>query len=236
MCYNGTSEFLVGFIMLIGKDVSASVVERMEGSSHLYRVDVEGTSAIAYMPMEGSDTIKGRAIATFNMENGEKSFLIAPYGAELYRSDIMELIPGASNIACLYEKSCGAVVFMGSGLARNYLLIENRRHNWGFPKGHMECGEEEMDTAAREIYEETGLTPKFIEGFRESVSYYVRETVRKTSVYYIAESKTDKVSIPAFEISSYKMLPLKDALEQLTYRSERALLMRADEFLTEKGY
>ena len=39
------------------------------------------------------------------------------------------------------------------------MLIKNKRSaNWGFPKGHIEGIESELETALREISEETGLT------------------------------------------------------------------------------
>jgi 8-oxo-dGTP pyrophosphatase MutT (NUDIX family) len=47
----------------------------------------------------------------------------------------------------------------------NVLLVQGRMSKrWGFPKGHPEMGEELKDTAARELYEETGiqLDPDFL--------------------------------------------------------------------------
>lgn len=58
---------------------------------------------------------------------------------------------------CLYEKSCGAVVYHEDDGERKYLLIRNRSQNVGFPKGHIEYGETELQTVEREILEETGL-------------------------------------------------------------------------------
>ncbi|MGI5898445.1 MAG: bis(5'-nucleosyl)-tetraphosphatase [Christensenellales bacterium] len=228
--------------MYLGRDVSASLLGRVEGTNSaesLYcaRIDgLEAVSAVAYKPGEDTEGIKGRVIATFKAKNGEHTCFIAPYGVEKYLPDIVALFPRASDITCLFEKSCGAVVFMGRGSERIYLLIENRRHNWGFPKGHVEPGENEHDTAAREIHEETGLTPAFVDGFRQTVSYYVKDTVRKTAVYFVAETHSDNVRIPAGEISSYRFAPLRDALFQLTYKSEKSLLLKADSFLQSKDY
>ena len=57
-----------------------------------------------------------------------------------------------------HEKSCGAVVFSRFDGAWHVLLI---RHDHGrhtsFPKGHVEAGETERQTAEREIFEETGV-------------------------------------------------------------------------------
>ena len=65
-----------------------------------------------------------------------------------------------------HEKSCGAVVFTMVGDTLKYLLVHSVNGFWGFPKGHVEAGESEYDTAKREIREETGVNVTFIDGFR----------------------------------------------------------------------
>ena len=74
------------------------------------------------------------------------------------------------------EKSCGAVVFTrrDDGEIR-YVLVQQHSGRYCFPKGHVEAGETEHQTALREIWEETGLRPQILPGFRESESYEVRK-------------------------------------------------------------
>ena len=62
------------------------------------------------------------------------------------------------------EKSAGAIIYrMENGVAQ-YLLLhytpssKGKRGQWGFAKGHVEAGETEIQTAKREIAEETGIT------------------------------------------------------------------------------
>ena len=59
-----------------------------------------------------------------------------------------------------YEKSCGAVVVDRSGPQPLYLLVLQGAGHWSPPKGHVEEGEDEQETAMREIKEETGLDVK----------------------------------------------------------------------------
>ena len=63
------------------------------------------------------------------------------------------------------EKSCGAVVYRYNNDVLEVLLIRHRfGGHWSFPKGHVEEGENEFQTALREVKEETGLTmlnPRF---------------------------------------------------------------------------
>ena len=51
-----------------------------------------------------------------------------------------------------YEKSCGAVVFTRIDNNIKYLLIQNLEGIYGFPKGHVEDGESETQTAIREVF------------------------------------------------------------------------------------
>ena len=69
------------------------------------------------------------------------------------------------------EKSCGAVVYYEAAGERLYLLEEMRAGHYSMPKGHVEPGESEAETAEREIGEETGLAVTADTGFRACESY-----------------------------------------------------------------
>lgn len=52
-------------------------------------------------------------------------------------------------------KKCGIILYNEN--IKKYFLVYGRKSNkWGFPKGHMEEGETEEETALREFFEETG--------------------------------------------------------------------------------
>ena len=86
------------------------------------------------------------------------------------------------------EKSCGVVLyrFADSGSVE-ILLLHYPGGHWDFPKGHMEEGEKEIQTALRELEEETGIkNVKIIDDFRGKIHYFfVRngETISKIVVY-----------------------------------------------------
>ena len=69
------------------------------------------------------------------------------------------------------EKSCGALVYRITQNGQKELLFIKHRHgtHWSFPKGHMEEGENEVQTALREVKEETGLDIDLEGDFRPSV-------------------------------------------------------------------
>ena len=58
------------------------------------------------------------------------------------------------------EQSIGAVIKYDSTEDQDsseFLLLRNRRGFWGFPQGHKERGESEIQTLTREVFEETGI-------------------------------------------------------------------------------
>ena len=67
------------------------------------------------------------------------------------------------------EISCGAIVFTNENNVRKYVIIRGvgmYQGFCGFPKGHMEAGETERETALREVKEETGLDVVLYDDFR----------------------------------------------------------------------
>ena len=82
------------------------------------------------------------------------------------------------------EKSCGPLVYRKKQDRLELLLIRHKNGgHWSFPKGHVETGETEPQTALREIKEETGLDVGLCEGFRQSVEYFPKPHVKKPVSY-----------------------------------------------------
>lgn len=56
------------------------------------------------------------------------------------------------------EKSCGCIIYKYDKNKRMFLLIHQKHGDYiGFPKGHVELDESEIETAIREVKEETNL-------------------------------------------------------------------------------
>jgi 8-oxo-dGTP pyrophosphatase MutT (NUDIX family) len=55
--------------------------------------------------------------------------------------------------------SAGAVIYRHTQQGPEFLLVQSAKSSpaWGFPKGHVEKGEELLDTAHREVREEAGV-------------------------------------------------------------------------------
>lgn len=134
------------------------------------------------------------------------------------------------------EKSAGAIVFRKDENKIFYLLLNYGNH-WDFPKGNIEQGENEQETAKREIKEETGLNVEFINGFREKIGYfYVRDgdRISKTVIYFLAEAKSEDIRL-SFEHKGFKWLKFEEALNLTTFNNSKNILEKANNFLTGKG-
>ena len=55
------------------------------------------------------------------------------------------------------EKSCGGIIYKQENEVYKFLRIKPILGHWGFSKCHVEDGETEVETAIREIKEETGF-------------------------------------------------------------------------------
>lgn len=80
------------------------------------------------------------------------------------------------------EKSCGCIVFHEGKV----LIVRSLNGFYGFPKGHVEGNETEIETAIRETLEETGVNVKVDSSERFGISYTVKNDVPKIVVYFMA--------------------------------------------------
>lgn len=134
------------------------------------------------------------------------------------------------------EKSCGALVYRKKQEKYELLLIKHRcGGHWSFPKGHVELGENELQTALREIKEETGLSVSLLDGFRHSVEYFPKPHVKKQVVYFLGHPEVDDtVRRQEEEISEYQWCLLDEADRMVTFKNDKNLIRQAKQFLAVK--
>ena len=131
-----------------------------------------------------------------------------------------------------YEKSCGAVVFTRENGEIKYVLAQALGGHYGFPKGHVEQGETEEETALREVYEEVHLRPTLIEGFRTVSEYDIPHSdVHKQVVFFLGEYRDQEIVIQKEELQRAPLLPFREAMDTLTFEDNKRILMEAHEFL-----
>ncbi|RZD38895.1 MAG: diadenosine tetraphosphate hydrolase [Methanobacteriota archaeon] len=130
------------------------------------------------------------------------------------------------------EKSCGLVVFNSNKI----LLLKYSSNNtqgegghWDFPKGHVEQNETELETALRELEEETGISKvEIIADFRHSISYTFSrrsESISKEVIFFLASTVEKRVTL-SHEHIDYAWLDFNNALEKLTYENARQILKK----------
>ena len=132
-----------------------------------------------------------------------------------------------------YEKSCGAIVFKEIDNECKILLIGFMHDNelrWGFPKGHVENNETEIETAVREIKEETGLDVKIIPEFRSSTHFSIKPQTINEAVYYCAKASSDKTIPQIGEVEKIKWFNFKEAHDHLTYDCDKKILINFIEY------
>ncbi len=207
------------------------------------RFEESGKQVTAYVVGEPNpvEHYTGRVAATIHKQGVQDALVVVPSGQIVFEPEIehtLRLQEADKDLvySCSHEKSCGAVLFTKVDGERRYLLIKNRSLHAGFPKGHVEFGETEMETVRREILEETGLTVDVIEGFRRLYDYKVRFFINKTAVYFLAYFADQTIVPQEGEVLDYWIVPLKEALDYLGFEQDRKILREADEYLNSLGY
>ena len=133
-----------------------------------------------------------------------------------------------------HEKSCGGIVFREEDGKTLFLVVKHKEihgGHWDFPKGHVESGETEEQTAIREIHEEAGLDVKIVDGFKEAIEYSPKPGAMKIVVFFLAVTENDRVKYVFDEMDNHGWFEFKDAMRRLTHDNSRGLLTKANEFL-----
>jgi len=134
------------------------------------------------------------------------------------------------------ERSAGFVLYSMDEGVRKYLLLRHRYGgHWGFPKGHIEAGESEVEAATREMREETGITEvQLIPGFRKISRYHFyrgRRPVFKENVYFLGRAACSKPTLSR-EHTQCEWLLFAEARERLTFDNVRYMLDAAEQLLS----
>lgn len=136
------------------------------------------------------------------------------------------------------EHSCGFVLFRQLEDKRYYLLMHYKAGHWDFPKGHVEEGEEEEETARRELKEETGITrTSIVPGFKYEYEYEFggrsgRATRSKLVTFRLARTDEYEVRV-SHEHMGARWVPYSRAMKMVTFENARRMLGSAEAFLRE---
>ena len=121
-----------------------------------------------------------------------------------------------------YEKSCGAIVVDDGKV----LLVKHNAGHWDFPKGHVEEGETEFETAIREVKEETNIDIKIEKENRYITKYSPKENVMKTVIYFIGEKVGGEDKPQIEEVSDVEWIDVNNAVERITHQRSKEIMIQ----------
>ena len=127
-----------------------------------------------------------------------------------------------------HEKSCGAIVYRKFHGNTEILLIKHiNSGHWSFPKGHVEAGETEIETAKREVMEETAIDVMIDPTFRETVTYSPKKDTLKVVVYFLAKAKNVNFHRQEDEIAEIRWVDICYAVNILSYENDKTIVSKA---------
>ena len=133
----------------------------------------------------------GRVIGAIRRKNDcEDKLVVAPEGMRFHQGQIAEATHFQeqyfdTQVISLFHKSCGVLPWRKTAGRLEFLIVfEEFSKCWSLPKGHMEAGETETQTAQRELREETGLTALLDADARAVIEYPIFQNGRKQVVFF----------------------------------------------------
>ena len=133
------------------------------------------------------------------------------------------------------ETSAGGIVYRRDGAATLFLLIRDSYKNWGFPKGHLEDGEQADAAALREVAEETGLAQLELRAAVETIEWRFRfrgRLIHKVCHFFLMEARDSRTKPQRAEgITECRWAPFDEAIALVSYDNARAVLAHAQKQL-----
>ena len=124
-------------------------------------------------------------------------------------------------------RSAGGIVSRIVNSRLQVLIIHRTRHmDWSFPKGRLEPNEASEKAAVREVHEETACMC-LIEHPLPTVRYIDRNGHPKEVRFWTMSIIAEAQFLPNDEVDQIEWLSFFQAIEKLSYKTDRILLKRA---------
>ena len=125
------------------------------------------------------------------------------------------------------EVSAGAVVFTKDHEQLLFLMIQNKNGNhYSFPKGHVEQNESIIDTAKREVLEETGILFEIVSDKMETITYLMPNGIYKDVYYFLGEAQNQKITTQQSEVLHAGWYNYEQVLTYLTYDNDKKIFVK----------
>ena len=123
------------------------------------------------------------------------------------------------------------------------LIATHGGKRWQLPKGSREPGESSLETAIREVEEETGLLTEYKE-FLQTIDYWywdtyqkeVPELVHKLVDFYLLRMIGGELNDSSYEADDVQWFTTEAALRMMTFGGEKAVLEQAVQLLQDRGF
>lgn len=134
------------------------------------------------------------------------------------------------------DRSFG-IILVDRAKEDKFLLLKHNSGHWSHAKGHKEGNETDLESALRELKEESGIEDCEVSKLPEILEEYVfeqdGEKWHKVVKYFIAFTKNTNVKIQESEISEYKWATYEEAINTFNYDNNKEVLKKAKEYLDE---
>lgn len=131
-------------------------------------------------------------------------------------------------------------IFVVDGVYHTLVIEHKAGRWWGFPKGHIEKGEQPFEAAKRELFEETGLkvSERVSEApIRESYQFAKNgKHIEKEVLYFICSVTSQNHKVCEEEISGAHWVPIEKAPELITYGESKRVCQKAERILKKRKY
>ena len=131
------------------------------------------------------------------------------------------------------QQSFGIVTVYREGKQLKFLLVRHNAGHWSFPKGHPETGETEIESALRELREETGISRvKLVPEWSATERYQFNDRnsnrpITKQVKYFLGWAYDLTVNILEIELQDYRWVTADEAKRLITFPAARQVLAQA---------
>lgn len=212
-------------IEMLGKNVEIKDINIQNITNDVLcgKLKLNNTEIYAYIigenSLENYQRFEGKIVSIIELrEKNELRIVITKKESKISYAEVTGYFRNITELKnakykCLFEKSAGVIAYKKINGEPHYLITYSKKNFSGFPKGHVEYGEKEEDTAKREVFEEAGIKVELKKGFRESISYTVFDTpIQKEVVFFLGEMAEDEtVNINTNEISKFEIVTFDKA-------------------------
>lgn len=127
---------------------------------------------------------------------------------------------------------------------KEFLILKRKLHwtGWEFCKGKIEPREKKIETAVRELKEETGISvlKKDVVDHKISGRYLYPKNFEKRPdkigqtfhLFSVNVNKTDKIKFDPLEHNEHKWLSFEKAIKKITYPNQRRCLRIVNKYIT----